>query len=476
MSFLSPPQHVATEDAEELINDIDLETVSLVQIYEKACKQWKRKINAHVVKALPIALGGFEVVEKLDFNECYMGTFGLGPLLPVVLCCERLRELQLSGNGLRCDDTLLLLEVVATHPSITSVDLSFNEVGTTAGFTILQIVQQNERIRFFNVSDSLVIGPLLGKISSALDRNCSRDETELPLQPFKYISHRTVAQEEESQDISAMLLVREERERERQKILDQLPYWVPAALEEITSLLHTHEQHIGDLISMFVPLVVNERPNRTIDQSHSLVTQQEFDRVLQLVGCRYPSASENRQNSEHRSLNLAKLVDCATVIDDECFIQYESMIGLLRNHVIVTGVDHSFTTSVQSLINNIYDTRENLLHSFHEIDCGTGTVTLEELIAGLTSMRICSAVGVLSQSEKTTTVLSFLSMIPSFSDILKPEHSEGDDVKDPLFDPTPVDYVSFISLFRPGELSSKRWDKMTTTGLQLLKQEVLEAG
>jgi hypothetical protein len=119
---------------------------SLRDVYEESCKTADVHINSALAKALPERHGAPLQGDVLDLSRNYVGDRGIVPVLSIIQRSPHLRRLVLCENGLRNNAVKLLCNVVAKHPSISSLDLSDNYISEGAGTAIEALLAENPRV------------------------------------------------------------------------------------------------------------------------------------------------------------------------------------------------------------------------------------------------------------------------------------------------------------------------------------------
>eukprot|EP00756_Hemistasia_phaeocysticola_P058467 Hpha_TRINITY_DN35101_c0_g1::TRINITY_DN35101_c0_g1_i1::g.168376::m.168376 len=410
---------VTVEDAHAFLSELTLDEHTLSEVYIKACGRWGRRVNSSVLSVFPPSLGAYEVVVELDFKGCYFGASGVGPLMPVILACERLRRLSLHSVGMRRDGAMVLCQAAMAHPSLAEIDLSGNELGTTAGSSVLELCERNTRIVKVGVSDCLLIAALQRRIARQCTTNAAQERLDPPLIPFRYIP--TKRGEGDKEPTEAELAEEREnaarREAERLRILDKLPYWMPAACEELSEALMLHTNHFRDLVVTFQP--VSALPDAC--------TPREFRRVMKVLGCRFLEAGESQavvekveegglrtdpSKSEPREVTFARLLGCYR---NEA-VHFEELLGLLRTHAIITTApdwpspELPDVSQLRTFLDAVYDSRHALAEACEALAAGVDPpeIEREEMIAGLAGLQVRGVCGELSSDQRMQCAEKFL--------------------------------------------------------------------
>ncbi|EKF38462.1 hypothetical protein MOQ_001330 [Trypanosoma cruzi marinkellei] len=148
------------------------ERQSLRYIYTHSCQQHRVRPNADVLRQLPSFVGDDWVkkIKVLDFSLAYVGRDGCAALVPVIGLCTSMTHLLMPSIGLTEEAAWLLLAVLQTHPSLTWMDLSGNQLNDNVGRWILNMVLENPTIQFVLLRDAGISLPLVSKISRQLHR------------------------------------------------------------------------------------------------------------------------------------------------------------------------------------------------------------------------------------------------------------------------------------------------------------------
>ena len=514
---------VMCEDAEAYLASLDLDAISLPELYEGACRRWNRRVNKHVAAALPAGLGGYEAALELDFGDAYTGSAGFAPLLPLVIACERAERLCLRGNGLRPTDTETLLEAVVRHPSLTALDLSRNDLGTSVGKALLRTVQLNPLLCAVGTDDCLVIPALRNKIRACAEANAA-GRAAVPPRALRYAPTRPAGGQVSGEVLRKELAQRAEREESRKTLQRALPFWVPAALQELSETLDVHKAHVGDVLAMFGG-----------DDCDSTA----FARVMKTIGCRWagPSSSADggreggggQHKKEDRPFELASLLRCLLPAPPDSSnppthnaeglyrIDCRQVVSLLRTPVRLNcagresggekeGVEkeeeaaggeaegegekkkpppqkNSFDAAQQCVLTYFYDQREVLLDALRMLDTrGTGRVTLDEFLAGTGQLPYpnpSGGAGLLPAGEREQAVLGVLAAaceaVPSGG---RPRSSsdaaatEADEEAAAAWAAAELDYEQLFSQIQPCEAPRLQWASLSSADVQTLAQRV----
>ncbi|KAF5220737.1 hypothetical protein ECC02_006309 [Trypanosoma cruzi] len=148
------------------------ERYSLRYVYTHSCQQHRVRPNADVLRQLPSFVGEDWVkkVKVLDFSLAYVGRDGCAALVPVIGLCTSMTHLLMPSIGLTEEAAWPLLAILQTHPSLTWMDLSGNQLNDNVGRWILNMVLENPTIQFVLLRDAGISLPLVSKISRQLHR------------------------------------------------------------------------------------------------------------------------------------------------------------------------------------------------------------------------------------------------------------------------------------------------------------------
>eukprot|EP01064_Diplonema_japonicum_P021801 TRINITY_DN31371_c0_g1_i1.p1 TRINITY_DN31371_c0_g1~~TRINITY_DN31371_c0_g1_i1.p1 ORF type:complete len:429 (+),score=57.29 TRINITY_DN31371_c0_g1_i1:36-1322(+) len=367
-----PSTCVTVADAQKFLSTVAIDELSVRDLYQQSCEHWGRPVNAQVKNTLCGRLGGYDSVTTIDLNDCYIASKGFGVLMPIFLVCERLRTARLGCNGLKRPELLLFLKLATRHPSLETIYLQGNELGTTGGQSCLKMVETNHKITELNVQDCLVIDGLQRKIRKQTEHN-KKIAHNLPLRPYAYVN---TAQQQgqvpmlKNQNVSHDSDSAHDVSVETAATKD-LGYWVLPAMSELTELLAVHKAHVNDLNSLFC--------------TPCECSPVEFKRVMKILGCRF---LEEAEGSETRGEDLANLLGCYS--KDSGTIHYKKIIEMLRVRVVFLDPEGcpvlASSRSAQAAMNLIYDRRESLLDSFQAIELEAGRVAFFEFHTGLVSL------------------------------------------------------------------------------------------
>eukprot|EP00997_Jenningsia_sp_PLL12_P006015 NODE_2560_length_902_cov_81.922626_g2104_i0.p1 GENE.NODE_2560_length_902_cov_81.922626_g2104_i0~~NODE_2560_length_902_cov_81.922626_g2104_i0.p1 ORF type:complete len:196 (+),score=70.97 NODE_2560_length_902_cov_81.922626_g2104_i0:187-774(+) len=139
--------------------------------YLTKCMEMKIKPNSAVVKLLDSTEEQEEDLTVMDFTNNYLGAKGIHAALASVADSTTIHTLKLAGNQMENDAVGIVVEMLRTHPTITSVDLSNNPITQLAGRQILGLLQENHNIIELNMAETYVQESMIAKINAQLERN-----------------------------------------------------------------------------------------------------------------------------------------------------------------------------------------------------------------------------------------------------------------------------------------------------------------
>lgn len=417
-----------------LFREDELRSRSLADLYRCACASYNVTPNRIVEKQLPEMCDGRAHLElrTLDCSGTYLGNNGCAALIPVVAACQRLSYLFLPKCGLKASAAKELVSCLAAHPGIYSVDLSRNDLGTTVGMALLQLVRVHRRVFHLNVSETLIIPQLLRKIDKEVQFNATiRDTFTVPSIPVA----------DEDPEVLALVKLRqveEEERRQRAEYLrrqreDELPSWGTSVLARFSLVLQKHRRHMRNVFSVFPPHV-DGSASAVTSSLHLPVTVTGAKRALRVLGL--GSVFTDFDADAAPSSSKAPSVE---VLATERFLQFSSWFGAvpaassnadtsekvgsvvnvarivhaLRSHAIIHFVSLSegpgnadeegpktqtlcdgrvvavLSSGAQVTLDRLYDARDTLLSSFETADVDmTYRVSVSELVNGLAAITL----------------------------------------------------------------------------------------
>eukprot|EP01060_Flectonema_neradi_P022690 TRINITY_DN30921_c0_g1_i1.p1 TRINITY_DN30921_c0_g1~~TRINITY_DN30921_c0_g1_i1.p1 ORF type:complete len:457 (+),score=74.93 TRINITY_DN30921_c0_g1_i1:49-1371(+) len=140
-------------------------------MYTECCSNMGIKRNSALADELNSETDCFDM-RKLDLSGNYLGGCGIKALVDVVQANKCLEEINYSQQGINAEVLGDLLEVVRSHPRITSLDLSHNkEIGNHCAPLLLDIAKQNTLLYSIDVSGSRIAKPYQKKLEEYTARN-----------------------------------------------------------------------------------------------------------------------------------------------------------------------------------------------------------------------------------------------------------------------------------------------------------------
>lgn len=377
---MSTPKPVVNDSAapfelSQYTND-DFEHFSIAELYRRACSALKVRPQECVAAQLPNAVPLRHSVIALNCANTYLGVRGSAAVVSVVLGCPRLTHLHLSMAGMDASVAKALIQVLLVHPGIRDVDLSKNKLGTTCGYMLLHLVQRHQRIFILNLTETLIIGPIMHKINEQLKKNeAIRESFTVPLipdipDPEEEARKRKQEAEERAREARA--------EAVRLELAERIPSWAPAALTEFAELLHKHRHNVEIVTSVF----------RVDPKNADSVTPSEFVHAMKVLNL------HTLQDPPERACEFADLFGAFhRPTNTVCLAP---IIHALRVHVNPGTLSSSLEASVTSrylrggfcrLLDRWYDVRETLMQSFQMLDVDqTHSIRVGEFTVGLASV------------------------------------------------------------------------------------------
>eukprot|EP01012_Entosiphon_sulcatum_P008648 TRINITY_DN14747_c0_g1_i1.p1 TRINITY_DN14747_c0_g1~~TRINITY_DN14747_c0_g1_i1.p1 ORF type:complete len:472 (-),score=106.16 TRINITY_DN14747_c0_g1_i1:242-1657(-) len=135
-------------------------------MYITRCKELQIKPNSAMVKQLDQTTD----LEVLDLTNNYVGPKGLQAALQAITG-SNVTTLRLADNQIDNDGLQIVLDVVKTHPSITSLDLSNNPLSQLAGRQLLTLLQEDHNIIELKLENTFIKDMMLKKIEAQVERN-----------------------------------------------------------------------------------------------------------------------------------------------------------------------------------------------------------------------------------------------------------------------------------------------------------------
>eukprot|EP01065_Artemidia_motanka_P032927 TRINITY_DN39908_c0_g1_i1.p1 TRINITY_DN39908_c0_g1~~TRINITY_DN39908_c0_g1_i1.p1 ORF type:complete len:449 (+),score=127.55 TRINITY_DN39908_c0_g1_i1:83-1348(+) len=148
---------------------------SLRDVYSFHCQKIGVKVNSGVVQALPTRVADFGSVAEMDCSTFHLGEAGVYPVLEVARAMWSLEVLRLGGAGLSNDSVALVCQVVESHPSIRTVDVSANRfVSTPSADMLLKLARSRPCLHSVLLAGTSVTRERVKRIDYVLQQNRAR--------------------------------------------------------------------------------------------------------------------------------------------------------------------------------------------------------------------------------------------------------------------------------------------------------------
>eukprot|EP01028_Stygiella_incarcerata_P011338 TRINITY_DN6360_c0_g1_i1.p1 TRINITY_DN6360_c0_g1~~TRINITY_DN6360_c0_g1_i1.p1 ORF type:complete len:217 (+),score=86.11 TRINITY_DN6360_c0_g1_i1:142-792(+) len=108
-------------------------------------------------------------IDVVDLSHNYIGDRGVLPLLEILGQCQKLKKLILKENGLRNNAAIAIAHAFLDHPSLTSIDLSGNQISATGGKALLELLQTNRSIKELDFTKNRIDVQIRLKLTSELE-------------------------------------------------------------------------------------------------------------------------------------------------------------------------------------------------------------------------------------------------------------------------------------------------------------------
>eukprot|EP01060_Flectonema_neradi_P000629 TRINITY_DN10399_c0_g1_i1.p1 TRINITY_DN10399_c0_g1~~TRINITY_DN10399_c0_g1_i1.p1 ORF type:complete len:552 (+),score=85.18 TRINITY_DN10399_c0_g1_i1:62-1657(+) len=163
-------------------------------VFSKMCQERKvKQPNKTILRKLKM-YSRVEDVEELDLSQNYIGARQMLAICDLVEKCSNLDTLNASGlccyhtdlaniwNGNNADDTIptgnevwsQLVEVIKTHPNLTSLNVSDNDCGPLVGKLLEEALKSNKNIISLEHNSVLIDKETLNGIDNIVEKNLSR--------------------------------------------------------------------------------------------------------------------------------------------------------------------------------------------------------------------------------------------------------------------------------------------------------------
>eukprot|EP00760_Papus_ankaliazontas_P035548 PhM_4_TR7883/c0_g1_i1/m.8951 len=139
---------------------------SLSEQYEATCRALNLKPNSRIRKEF--ASGAYENPHNIDVSGNYLGGNGLQAFLIVIQNSPEMRVFRARDNGLSNDSIVALCRVLATHPSVLTVDLGENPISLMAAYALMDLGRKNTRIKSIVLDGTDIEEKVVKKITSLL--------------------------------------------------------------------------------------------------------------------------------------------------------------------------------------------------------------------------------------------------------------------------------------------------------------------
>lgn len=136
--------------------------------YRQVCEEMGVACQKQVYHKLPDAPSAWHRVVSMELDNILLGTKGCLALLPCILVSTSLRKISLRGCGVSDDFVKELCEILQSHPTVRSVDLSFNDLVTVySAASIISLIKNNSNMVGFEV-EGTHLGHNVGNIIAGL--------------------------------------------------------------------------------------------------------------------------------------------------------------------------------------------------------------------------------------------------------------------------------------------------------------------
>eukprot|EP00906_Rhabdomonas_costata_P019957 RCo029031 len=149
------------------------ETISLQQLYIKACEEMRCKKNSFLLGVLPSTPGDFGRLTELDLSLNFVGRVGLRAVLLVVQRAPALTRLCLADNWLNNDSVKELVAAVSGMPQLRHLDLSRNPISHAAGKLLSELVTRTPSLVYLGLEGTLIGPAVLREIAARLQANAA---------------------------------------------------------------------------------------------------------------------------------------------------------------------------------------------------------------------------------------------------------------------------------------------------------------
>lgn len=144
-----------------------------VQLYKRFCQEASCKPNSGFVSFLQ-ERGCTLRLETLSFTSNYFGPQGLLPIIRLIERCQTLVKIDLENNGADNEAVGRLCDVLETHLGVSWISLKGNPITQKGGRRILQLVENNPRIVYIDISGTNIYESVQEAIYCTVKKHCER--------------------------------------------------------------------------------------------------------------------------------------------------------------------------------------------------------------------------------------------------------------------------------------------------------------
>jgi hypothetical protein len=115
-----------------------------------------------------------ETIDVLDLHRNYLGDRGILPVLDMLSHCKVLKRVVLSENGIRNNGAIALAQALKAHATVSSVDVSGNQISLGGGKALLELLATNPKIKDIGFANTRIDVQVRLKIKAQLEQNAAQ--------------------------------------------------------------------------------------------------------------------------------------------------------------------------------------------------------------------------------------------------------------------------------------------------------------
>ena len=136
-----------------------------VEYYQKQCKELKIRNKQKIEELL------FVKQTSLDLSKSFVGRVGILPIFGVLSLLNNLKEINLSHSQLESPIITILAKILSRHPSLESVDVSYNPFSSLGVQALLEAAVFNSNLSVITLTGVDAVSSLVRRLNERLQLN-----------------------------------------------------------------------------------------------------------------------------------------------------------------------------------------------------------------------------------------------------------------------------------------------------------------